>query len=54
MTVQLTLYNYLSMYASEYHLLFADVLLITIPMLVVFLLFNKQIVSGMTVGAVKG
>ncbi|HJB29681.1 MAG TPA: carbohydrate ABC transporter permease [Candidatus Blautia faecavium] len=53
-TVQLTLYNYLSMYASEYHLLFADVLLITIPMLVVFLLFNKQIVSGMTVGAVKG
>lgn len=53
-TVQLTLYNYISMYSSEYHLLFADVLLITIPMLILFLFFNKQIVAGMTAGAVKG
>lgn len=53
-TVQLTLYNYLSMYSSKYNLLFADVLLITIPMLILFLLFNKQIVSGVTAGSVKG
>lgn len=53
-TVQLTLYNYISMYSSEYNLLFADVLLITIPMLILFLFFNKQIVAGMTAGAVKG
>jgi raffinose/stachyose/melibiose transport system permease protein len=31
-----------------------DILLITIPMLVLFLIFNKRIVAGMTSGAVKG
>ena len=29
-------------------------LLITIPPLVVFLFFNRQIIAGMTAGAVKG
>lgn len=53
-TVQLTLYNYISMYSSNYHLLFADVLLITIPMFVMFVFFNKRIVAGMTAGSVKG
>ena len=31
-----------------------DVLLITIPPLLLFLVFNKKIVAGMTAGAVKG
>jgi raffinose/stachyose/melibiose transport system permease protein len=31
-----------------------DILLITIPPLIVFLFFNRQIVAGMTSGAVKG
>lgn len=53
-TVQLTLYSFMGQYQSSYNLLFADVLLITIPMLIVFLIFNKKIVEGMTAGAVKG
>lgn len=53
-TVQLTLYNFMSQFSSSYNLLFADVLLITIPMLVVFLIFNKRIVEGMVAGSVKG
>jgi raffinose/stachyose/melibiose transport system permease protein len=31
-----------------------NILLITLPMLVLFLFFNKRIVAGMTAGAVKG
>lgn len=53
-TVQLTLYNYKGQFSSDYNLLFADVILITLPMLVLFLLFNKKIVAGMVAGSVKG
>jgi raffinose/stachyose/melibiose transport system permease protein len=53
-TVQLTIYNYMSQFKSSYNLLFADVCLITLPMLILFLFFNKQVVAGMAAGAVKG
>ncbi|MFA1671992.1 carbohydrate ABC transporter permease [Rhizobium mongolense] len=53
-TVQLTLYNFQSMYTSQYNLLFMNILLVTIPPLIVFIFFNRQIVTGMTAGAVKG
>lgn len=53
-TVQLTLYNFQSMFTTSYNLLFMNILLITIPPLVMFLFFNRQIVEGMTAGAVKG
>ncbi|WP_345215375.1 carbohydrate ABC transporter permease [Georgenia halophila] len=53
-TVQLTLYNFLSQMLNQWNLLFTDVLLITIPPLVMYMFFNRQIVAGMTAGAVKG
>ncbi|TCC61136.1 carbohydrate ABC transporter permease [Kribbella pittospori] len=53
-TVQLTLYNFSSQFSTQYNLLFMDILLITIPPLIMFLFFNRQIVAGMTSGAVKG
>lgn len=53
-TVQLTLYNFMGQYSSSYNLLFADVIIITIPMLIIFIVFNRQLVDGMTAGAVKG
>jgi raffinose/stachyose/melibiose transport system permease protein len=53
-TVQLTLYNFNSQFNTQYNLLFMDILLITIPPLIMFLFFNRQIVAGMTAGAVKG
>lgn len=53
-TVQLTLYNFNSQYLSQYNLLFTDILLITIPPLLLFIFFNKKIVAGMTSGSVKG
>ncbi len=53
-TVQLTLFNFQSQYNTSYNLLFANILVITIPMLVMYLFFQRQIVAGMTAGAVKG
>lgn len=53
-TAQLTLFNFQSQFSTRWHLLFADVLLITIPPLIMFIFFQRQIVSGMTAGAVKG
>jgi raffinose/stachyose/melibiose transport system permease protein len=53
-TVQLTLFNFQSQFSTAWNLLFADVLLITIPPFVMFIFFQRQIVSGMTAGAVKG
>lgn len=53
-TMQVTLYNYMGQFSSAYNLLFADVLLITVPMLIIFLIFNNKIVDGMVAGSVKG
>ena len=53
-TVQLTLYNFSSQFTTQYNLLFMDILLITIPPLIMFLFFNRRIVAGMTAGAIKG
>ncbi len=53
-TVQQTLYNFNGQYGSDWNLLFADVMLITIPPLILFIFFNKKIVSGMVAGAIKG
>jgi raffinose/stachyose/melibiose transport system permease protein len=53
-TVQLTLYNFQSQFNTQFNLLFTNILLITIPPLIVFLFFNRQIVAGLTAGAVKG
>jgi raffinose/stachyose/melibiose transport system permease protein len=53
-TVQLTLFNFQSQFTTSYNLLFMNILLITIPPFLMYLFFNRQIVAGMTAGAVKG
>ena len=53
-TVQTTVYNFAGQFSTQYHLLFMDILLVTIPPLIMFLFFNRRIVAGMTSGAVKG
>lgn len=53
-TIQLTLFNFTSQFQSNYNLLFMDILLITVPMVVLFAIFNRRIVAGMTAGSVKG
>ncbi|GAA2036666.1 carbohydrate ABC transporter permease [Agromyces tropicus] len=53
-TVQLTLFNFQSQFQTTWNLLFTDILLITIPPLIMYIFFNRQIVAGMTSGAIKG
>jgi raffinose/stachyose/melibiose transport system permease protein len=53
-TAQLTLYNFQSQTLNQWNLLFTNILLITIPPLIAYIFFNRQIVAGMTSGAVKG
>jgi raffinose/stachyose/melibiose transport system permease protein len=52
-TAQLTLFSFMSQYNSQWNMVFADVVLITIPPLILFMFFQKHIVAGLTAGAVK-
>jgi len=52
-TVQLTLFNFIGQYSSEWNLLFADVVLVTIPPLILYLFLNKRIIQGMVAGSLK-
>jgi raffinose/stachyose/melibiose transport system permease protein len=53
-TVQLTLYNFQGQFETQWNLLAMNILLITIPPLIMYIFFNRQIVAGLTSGAVKG
>lgn len=50
----LSVYNFFGMYFKDWNLVCADILLTSLPVLIVYLLGQKYIVSGMTAGAVKG
>lgn len=43
-----------SQYRSNYGALFAGIVLVTLPILVVYILLQKQLVKGVTAGALKG
>jgi raffinose/stachyose/melibiose transport system permease protein len=53
-TVQVTLLNFQSQFTTQYNLLFANILLVAIPPLIMFIFFNRKIVEGMAAGSVKG
>jgi raffinose/stachyose/melibiose transport system permease protein len=53
-TVQLTLFNFMSQFRTQYNLLFTNIVLITVPPLILFIFFNRKIVAGLTAGAIKG
>lgn len=53
-TVQLALYTFSGQSLSFYNLLFMAIFIITIPPLIGYIFFNRQIVGGITSGAVKG
>lgn len=53
-TAQLAFITYAGLYSASLEKQFAVLALLTIPVLVVFLVFQKQFVRGLTSGAVKG
>lgn len=53
-TVAISLYTFTGPLGSQYNLICAGVIISLLPALLVFLLCQKQIYSGITAGAVKG
>lgn len=53
-TVAMSLYTFTGPLGNKYNLICAGVIISLIPALIIFLLFQKQIYSGLTAGAVKG
>ena len=53
-TIAISLYTFVGPLGSKYNLICAGVIISLIPALVVFLIFQKQIYSGLTAGAAKG
>lgn len=53
-TITLTIYNFFGQHNSDWQLVFANVVFASIPVVVVYLLLQRYIISGMTAGAVKG
>lgn len=50
----LAVYNFFGMYYRNWNLVCADIVLTSLPVIIVYLLGQKHIVAGMTAGAVKG
>lgn len=53
-TAQLTMFSYMGQFGTQWNLVFANVAVLTILPFIMFMIFQRQIVSGMTSGAVKG
>ena len=50
----LAVYNFFGQYQQDWNLVCADILLTILPVLVVYLLGQRFILSGLTSGSVKG
>lgn len=53
-TISTALYTFTGPYGNQYNYICAGVLITIIPLLIFFLVFQKQVYSGMAAGAVKG
>jgi raffinose/stachyose/melibiose transport system permease protein len=52
--MNLAIYNFFGRYSQQWNLVFADIVVTVLPVFVIYLICQKQIVSGLTSGAVKG
>lgn len=50
----LSVYNFFGQFAQSWNLVSADVILTSLPVIILYLFGQKYIISGMTAGAVKG
>lgn len=52
-TLSLTVYFFFGQHASDWNLVFADIMIISLPVIVLYIFLQRFIVSGLTAGAVK-
>lgn len=50
----LAIYNFFGQYQSDWSLVSADIVLTILPIIVIYLLAQRYILAGLTIGAVKG
>lgn len=53
-TLPLGLVNFVGRYSTDYPLMFAYLAIITIPVVILYIFGQKQFISGLTAGALKG
>ncbi|MBA2939647.1 carbohydrate ABC transporter permease [Paenibacillus sp. CGMCC 1.16610] len=53
-TLPLALYYFKSQFGSDYGVMFAATIIVIIPSIIVYMIMQEQVVSGLTAGAVKG
>jgi len=53
-TLPLGLYAFYGYHITDLNLLFAALTVVTVPMIVLFLIFQRQLIEGLTVGSLKG
>lgn len=53
-TMPMMVYRFQGLYSSQWNLIFADLILTSIPVIIVYLIGQKFMVNGLTTGAVKG
>jgi raffinose/stachyose/melibiose transport system permease protein len=53
-TLPLSIYYFVGEYTSDWNLVFTDILVVAAPIVLVFLLLQRYIISGLTGAAVKG
>ena len=53
-TLPLTVHNFKGRYYSEWNLIFADLIIVALPMVLLYITCQKYVVSGVKAGAVKG
>lgn len=53
-TLPLTVYNFFGRYFNYWNYVFANLVLVALPITIVYLLCQRYIIAGMTAGAIKG
>ncbi len=54
MTLPLTMYLFTGQFGSMWNLVFANILIISAPLLIIYFFAQRFIIAGMTAGAIKG
>jgi raffinose/stachyose/melibiose transport system permease protein len=52
-TIPTGLLTFSTRYSTNYHLLFAALTIVTVPMIILYIIFNRKVIEGLTEGAVK-
>ena len=53
-TLPMSVYNFFGQFNRSWHLVSADMVLVSLPVIIIYLFAQRYIIDGMTAGAVKG